>query len=660
MGVAFGFNPEFFLTNAWLIPTLPAAAFVLICLFTLKRRNLSVFLSLLGIFFALVLSLGALVARLSSPFAPPLESGFTWIFIDDFKVGLGILVDNLASLMLVMVSLVAFLIQVYSAGYMKSEGAASFSRYYAFMSLFAASMLTLVVSPNLVQAYMAWELVGVCSYLLIGFWYQKKEAADAAKKAFIVTRFGDLGLLAGIILIAAQAGTFNLIKIGGMIPGWAQDPALGPSFLVLCALLVFCGAAGKSAQFPLHIWLPDAMEGPTPVSALIHAATMVAAGVFLVARLYILFQNAPLALLVIAYIGAMTAALAATLAVVQNDIKRVLAYSTVSQLGYMMLALGLGGYLAGTFHLMTHAFFKALLFLCAGSVIHVLHTNDMRRMGGLGKKMPLTGLTCLVGCLCLAGIPPFSGFWSKDEILSAVWAFSGHPALKILAFATVFLTAFYIFRMYYLVFSGKPREDSAVREAPAIMSLPVLFLALLAAGAGLVQTPWFHGFGDFLKATPLAEVNAAEGGVIPFSMGLALALSLMGILLAFIVYRTSALPESFFGSRYRTLYAVLENKYGMDDLFLWLSARGLLPAANLASFFDRSVLDRLTLRIGAGLRSFGEAIRQEQTGYVQFYALVFLLGALALLLGAGLWDGSIVPLLQRPFESFLSWLKGGV
>ncbi|MFH0803250.1 MAG: NADH-quinone oxidoreductase subunit L [bacterium] len=657
--MVFGFDLEFFLTNAWLIPALPAAAFVLICLFTLKRRNLSVFLSLLGIFFALVFSLGTLMARLYSPYAPPLESGFNWLYIGNLEVGLGLLVDNLAALMLALVSLVALLIQIYSAGYMKEEGAASFSRYYAFMSLFAASMLTLVVSPNLVQAYMAWELVGVCSYLLIGFWYQKKAAADAAKKAFIVTRFGDLGLLAGIILLATNAGTFDLIKLGGMISGWAQDPALG-SFLTLCALLVFCGAAGKSAQFPLHIWLPDAMEGPTPVSALIHAATMVAAGVFLVARLYILFQSAPLALLVIAYIGAVTAALAATLAVVQNDIKRVLAYSTVSQLGYMMLALGLGGYLAGTFHLMTHAFFKALLFLCAGSVIHVLHTNDMRQMGGLGKKMPLTGLACLVGCLCLAGIPPFSGFWSKDEILSAAWAFPGHPVLKILAFATVFLTAFYIFRMYYLVFSGKHREDTTAREAPPVMSLPVLVLALLAAGAGLVQTPWFHGLGEFLRATPLAEINAAESGVNYFPLALSLGLAILGLFLAFLIYRMKVIPEESFRNRYRALYAVLENKYGMDDLFSWLSARGLLSAASLASLFDRKILDRLTLRFGDGMRSFGEAIRREQTGYVQFYALVFLLGALALLLGAGLWDGSLWPLFQRPFDSFLSWLKGGV
>jgi NADH-quinone oxidoreductase subunit L len=654
-----GFDWNFFLVNVWTVPALPAASFVLISLLTMKRRNLSVFLSLLGIFSAFVLSLGGLVARLASPYAPPLQQNIPWILIGDFQVDLGVLVDNLSAFMLVLVSLVAFLIQAYSAGYMKSEGAASFSRYYAFMSLFAASMLALVISPNLVQTYMSWELVGLCSYLLIGFWYPRKEAADAAKKAFIVTRFGDLGFLAGIILIYSRAGTFDLLRLSELVPLWIRDAAAGPSFLVLCALLIFCGAAGKSAQFPLHVWLPDAMEGPTPVSALIHAATMVAAGVFLVARLYILFQSAPLALLIIAYIGAFTAFLAATMALVQNDIKRVLAYSTISQLGYMMLALGLGSYLAGTFHLATHAFFKALLFLCAGSVIHALGTNDMNKMGGLGKKMPLTGLACLVGCLSLAGIPPFSGFWSKDEILSAAWASAGHPALKVLAFATVFLTALYIFRMYFLVFSGKPAPGLKAHEAPAVMSIPVLILALMAAGTGFLKTPWFDGFSGFMSSTPLANVTA-EGSVFHFPpLALSLGLALLGFSLAFIVYRTGLLPEAGLVSRYRTIYAILEKKYGLDLFFSWLVRNTLFLSGNLASFFDRRILDRAALGIGSAAGRLGDAVRGEQTGYVQFYILVFLLGVLALLLGVGYLDRSLVSDLTHPLENLIYWLKGG-
>jgi len=649
------------LNYSWLIAAFPAAAFVIISILTIRRRNISAFLSILGIFLSFIISLGVLLARLSNPQAPPFEMGFDWIVIRNFNIQLGILIDNLTAMMLIVVSLVAFLIQVYSAGYMGEEKDASFARYYAYMSLFAASMLTLVLCNNFVQIYITWELVGLCSYLLIGFWYQKKSAADAAKKAFIVTRFGDLGFLIGIIIISTQAGTFNFLQIGNLIPQWAQDPSIGIGFITICAILIFCGAVGKSAQFPLHIWLPDAMEGPTPVSALIHAATMVAAGVYLVARVFVIFHASPAALLVVAYIGAITALIAASIAIVQNDIKRVLAYSTISQLGYMMLALGVGGYTAGTFHLMTHAFFKALLFLCAGSAIHALHTNDMWEMGGLGKKMRITGLTCLAGCLAIAGIPPFSGFWSKDEILTVVWNFPGHGILKVVAFAVVFMTAFYMFRMYYLAFCGEFRGKHEPHESPAVMTIPLIILAFFAIFVGFVGTPCANYFGDFISFAP-SETEAATAGVhINYAaMGLSLILAIMGILLAYTIYRAKAISEEALQKRYRTIYLILEKKYWMDEFYCWMVRNVLFLMGKISAFIDRYIIDGIVNVVGWATKLAGIGLRYEQTGLVQYYALVIVLGAIMLMLGLGLLDQSFILNIMRPFQVFLDWLHGGI
>ena len=439
----------------FLIPALPLVAFLLIAVLASRPEDERVapgiiITALLG---SLALSVAALL-RIASD--GPFQLTISWLSVGALSFDLGITVDYLAAIMLIVVCTVSLLVQIYSIGYMKDER--GYGRYFAYMSLFSGSMLGLVISNNLAQTYIFWELVGICSYLLIGFWYRKPAAAAAAKKAFVVTRFGDLGFLAGILVISALPGSsFNFSTLAGYVSG--HHIAAGT--LTLISLLIFSGAVGKSAQFPLHIWLPDAMEGPTPVSALIHAATMVAAGVYLVARCYFLFT--PTSLLVVAIIGAITLFFAATMGVAENDIKRVLAYSTISQLGYMMLALGVGGYVAGVFHLITHAFFKALLFLAAGSVIHAVHTNDMWQMGGLYKRMRITALTCLAGSLALAGVFPFSGFWSKDEILVAAWSsrLPGHMVFFAVAVVAAFLTAFYVFRLWFLTFGGAPRSAAA-------------------------------------------------------------------------------------------------------------------------------------------------------------------------------------------------------
>ena len=390
-------------------------------------------------------------------------------------IDMGILVDPLASLMLVIVTAVSLLVQIYSLGYMKGDP--GFGRFFAYLSLFSFSMLTLVLADNFILLYMGWELVGLCSYLLIGFWYQKPEAASAAKKAFVVNRVGDFGFLIGILVLSILAGTLSFDGATRFIAGGGLSGAQ----VTLIALLLFCGAIGKSGQFPLHVWLPDAMEGPTPVSALIHSATMVAAGVFMVARLYGIFMASADALRLIASLGAFTAVFAALIALAQDDIKRILAYSTISQLGYMMLALGVGGYAAGVFHLTTHAAFKTLLFLGAGSVIHAVGTNDIWKMGGLGRRMPVTAITFFIAVLAIAGIFPLSGFWSKDEILQAARA-SGHPELYVPALVTVFLTAFYMARLFFVAFAGESRSESHAHESPVVMTVPLVILGLLCGG----------------------------------------------------------------------------------------------------------------------------------------------------------------------------------
>ncbi|MHB9154787.1 MAG: NADH-quinone oxidoreductase subunit L [Endomicrobiales bacterium] len=569
--------------------------------------------SIFSMLLSLVSSILLFAAVLRAPGNYEYSIGWVKVF-SDLPLELGVLLNPLSSVMLLVVCAVSLCVQVYSLGYM--AGDKGLRRYYAYISLFSFSMLGLVLANNLLQMYIFWELVGLCSYLLIGFWYHKPEAANAAKKAFIVTRFGDLGFLVGIILLSFTAGTFNFLQLEQHV----AHGALAPHLITLVALLIFAGAAGKSAQFPLHIWLPDAMEGPTPVSALIHAATMVAAGVYLVCRSYFLFSSSPDALLVIAVIGAVTAFMAGSVALVQDDIKRVLAYSTISQLGYMMLGLGVGGYTAGFFHLVTHASFKALLFLCAGSVIHAMHTNNIWEMGGLFKNMKVTAVTFLVGALALAGIFPTSGFFSKDAILIETWA-GGHYALFALAFITAGFTAFYMARVFFVVFFSREKFSAHhPHESPAVMYVPLLLLAAPALGLGF----WGEGFRQFLLPGP---VEAEHAAAIPLVSNLVAAL---GIFIAWAVYQKELVPAKALAERFAPLHALLRNKYYIDELYLYCVRNILFTVSNAAGWFDRAVVDGAVGAAFSATRSAAVSLRKLQTGLVQTYALGLFGGAAAL------------------------------
>jgi NADH-quinone oxidoreductase subunit L len=519
--------------NLWLIPVLPAAAAAMIAFAKKRRRGFAATLAIGAMGLSLLLSLWALVYAMGQPAVEFIN--FPWLQFGSEWLKFGWMLDPLTAVMLVMVSLVSLLIFVYSAGYMAHDE--NVTRFFCFLSLFAGAMLGVVIANSLLLLFMCWEIVGLTSYLLIGFWYQRPAAAAAAKKAFLVTRIGDLGLFLGMMWLYSRSGTLLFYDHGA---GCLEHSALAASTGI--GLLIFCGAAGKSGQFPLHIWLPDAMEGPTPVSALIHAATMVAAGVFLVARVYPLMTAT--ALEAVTWVGAITALFAACIAVAQNDIKRILAYSTVSQLGYMMMGLGVGGVAVGMFHLITHAFFKALLFLGAGSVIHGCSgEQDIRNMGGLRKLMPVTFATYAAGMLALCGVPFFSGFWSKDEILHAahLWNMSGgsvSAAPFYMGAAGALLTAFYMTRQVYYVFFGERRESpaqeiplhhatdahgipSAVHESPAVMTVPLVILAIFAALLGFIGTPAWPWFQGFLDGRPVAFGwgQFAGNGIVPLMVG---------------------------------------------------------------------------------------------------------------------------------------------
>jgi NADH-quinone oxidoreductase subunit L len=524
--------------NLWLIPVLPAAAAALIAFAKQQRRGLAATLAIGSMSCALLLSLLALGHALRQPGIEFVN--FPWLQFGTEWLKFGWMLDPLTAVMLTMVTFVSLLIFIYSVGYMAHDE--NFTRFFCFLSLFAGAMLGVVVANNLVLLFMCWEIVGLTSYLLIGFWYQKPEAAAAAKKAFIVTRIGDLGLFLGMMWLYSLSGTLLFYDNGaGCLEHSAvtamavRAAAFGLTASSGIGLLIFCGAAGKSGQVPLHVWLPDAMEGPTPVSALIHAATMVAAGVFLVARVYPLMAASAgggpsAALEVVTWVGAITALFAACIAVAQDDIKRILAYSTVSQLGYMMMGIGVGGVAVGMFHLITHAFFKALLFLGAGSVIHGCGgEQDIRRMGGLRKLMPITFATYAVGMLALCGVPFFSGFWSKDEILHSAHLWSGSAVPYYLGAAGALLTAFYMTRQVYYVFLGRRREPttelhavgehggSAAHESPAVMTVPLVILAVFAALLGFIGTPawpWFQGFLEGRRAT-FGFGQFAGNGILP-------------------------------------------------------------------------------------------------------------------------------------------------
>jgi NADH-quinone oxidoreductase subunit L len=605
---------------AALAPLFPLAAFLIILSLARRTPRLAAGVSLSAVSASLVLALLVLLSQIAAP--GRLEGEIVWLAIGGVRLGAGVLVDPLSSLMLVVVSSVSLLVQLYAVGYMRGDP--GYPRFFAFLSLFSASMLALVAANSLVLLYMAWELVGLCSYLLIGFWYERPQAAAAAKKAFVVTRLGDLGFLIGIILLGTLAGSFNYGEAERAMQAFA------PGQVTLVAMLLFCGAMGKSGQFPLHVWLPDAMEGPTPVSALLHSATMVVAGVFLVGRLYPIFQASEAASTLIAFLGAFTAAFAAAIALVQKDIKRVLAYSTLSQIGYMMLSLGIGGYTPAFFHLTTHAAFKTFLFMCAGSVIHAVGTNDIWKMGGLARRMPVTAIFFGIGTLAIAGIFPFSGFWSKDEILESI-LHSGHPGLYAVALVTVFLTAFYMARVFFLVFTGKPRGEQRAHafESPGIMNVPLVILAALSVALGVIVLPWLPwNFHAFLRVGQQVFSRELDVPVMVLSD----VIGLGGILAAFLIYVKRVVSPEALRRAAGPLYTLLAKGFYVDELYGLLVHGLFLAAARGLAWFDRAVVDGAVNLVGVSARRAGDLIRRTLTGKVQGYALLAFGGLAAALL----------------------------
>jgi len=602
------------IANAWIIPVFPLAAAAVVALLGDRVKRLAGSITAAAVFFSLIVSVKIFMEMLAHPAAS--QFAMTWLqTAGSFRLEVGMLVDPLSSLMLVIVTFVSLMVQVYSLGYMSEDPGQP--RYFTYLSLFTFSMLGLVLANSLTLVYMFWELVGLCSYLLIGFWYHKPEAANAAKKAFVVTRFGDMGFLIGILVLGYTLNTFNIMEVGQA----AADGKLAGGLATAVALLVFAGAVGKSAQFPLHIWLPDAMEGPTPVSALIHAATMVAAGVFLVARMFPLFHASPEALLTVAYLGGFTAIFAATIACVQDDIKRILAYSTLSQLGYMMMALGCGGYAAGMFHLTTHAAFKALLFLGAGSVIHALHTNNIWEMGGLLKNMKWTAVTVLAAALALAGVPPFSGFFSKDVVLMSAWA-AGRTDLLVIGMITALLTSFYIFRLFFVVFTCKERAAHHAHESSPVMIAPMALLAVLAMGLGFMEGPFARMLAGSFGA-PAADAHAAHNRLVPMFAFLA---AVAGFGWAYLVYYQKAISAGLLARRFAFLYALLQNKYYIDEVYTFFVRKIMFVISAGLAWFDRHVVDGAVNLVGWICVQTGEGLRRLQVGRLQAYLLAFFVG----------------------------------
>ncbi|KFN03302.1 NADH-quinone oxidoreductase subunit L [Bacillus clarus] len=596
---------------AWLIPLFPLISFLLLIMFGKKFREAS---SVLGIFFTFLSFVGAVIVLIERFSSVAVKREWVWLTVSDIDISFGFEVNALGALMLFIVTLVSFLVHVYSKGYMKGD--ARLPIFYAYLELFTFAMLGLVISTNLLQLYIFWELVGLGSFLLIGFYFFKEEAKAAAKKAFIMTRIGDVGLFVGMILLFWQAGSFEYEAIFKAM----HTGELSPSMITLTAILIFIGAMGKSGQFPLHTWLPDAMEGPTPVSALIHAATMVAAGVYLVATMFPLFSASPVAMQTVAIVGAFTAIFAASIGLVQTDIKRVLAYSTVSQLGYMMLALGSAGYVAGIFHLTTHAFFKALLFLAAGSVIHAVHTQNINKMGGLGKKMKVTGFLFLIGTFAISGVPLFSGFFSKDEILAAAWM-HGNYILFVLAVIAAFLTAFYMFRLYFLVFTGEAKTEEDVHESPRIMTYPMIVLGVLAVVAGYINTPWFGTFlGDWLTKDVGFKTEAVHGPI--WIMVVATIVSFGGILLAYLIYGKRSISRDWAGGEETTLHSLLKRKYYVDEIYnvtVLPLTKGIAHVLRLFEVYVVEGVAKLAASCVKGMSSIGSKF---QNGNVQVYGTV--------------------------------------
>jgi NADH-quinone oxidoreductase subunit L len=638
----------------WIIPALPLAAVALNLLFGDRLGKRGVAWLACG---AVGLSFGAAVRAVLTLAARPeherviTEVAYTWMKSGDFSADVAFMLDPLSSVMALVVTGVGFLIHVYSVGYMAHDP--SFRRFFLYLNLFMFAMLTLVLADNFLLMFVGWEGVGLCSYLLIGFWYTRPSATEAGKKAFVVNRIGDFGFLLGMLTLFAWGGSLQFERLFAVAP---HVFAAGSAAITAATLLLFLGATGKSAQIPLYTWLPDAMEGPTPVSALIHAATMVTAGVYMVARCHVLFQLAPVSLEVVAVIGAATALFAATIGLAQNDIKRVLAYSTVSQLGYMFFACGVGAFGAGIFHLMTHAFFKALLFLGAGSVIHALSDEqDMRRMGGLASRLPWTHGTMLVATIAIAGIPPFAGFFSKDEILHGAFA-SGHYGVWAAGLLGAWLTAFYMFRLYVLTFRGPSRltheAEHHLHESPPTMIVPLVVLAFLSVVGGWIGLPMQEG-GHVLERwlAPVFEgpVTAALGGhgaaeahgaahavsrpVEWVLMLLSVTVAAIGIVLAFRVYLRSPETATRLRERWSALHRLLSNKYWVDELY---DAAVVAPihraSQRLWTFWDEKIVDGAVNGVAYTLEGASAVLRLFQTGFVGTYALFIALGAAALLL----------------------------
>ena len=649
----------------WLIPLFPALGFLINGLIGRWWRLNKTFVSWvacsalgLSFLFSILVFIGLLRLPPESRVAIPDKVLFDWIVSGGLKTVIGYKVDPLSIVMALVVTGVSFFIHVYSVGYMHEDP--GFTRYFSYLNLFVFMMLNLVLANNFLLMFVGWEGVGLCSYLLIGFWFERDAPANAGKKAFVVNRIGDFGFLLGMFLIFSKLGTLTFDGV------FSKAHLLDPVTVTLITLLLFTGATGKSAQLPLYVWLPDAMEGPTPVSSLIHAATMVTAGVYMVARCHVLYEMAPLSMAVVATVGALTAMYAASMALVQVDFKRILAYSTISQLGYMFLAVGVGAFSAGIFHLMTHAFFKGLLFLGAGSVMHALAGElDIRKMGALRKKMPVTFWTFLLATLAIAGVPGFSGFFSKDEILwNAFSSPQGHFLLWLIGFITAGMTAFYMFRLCFMAFCGDYRGDKEVwhhaHESPPVMTVPMVVLAVLSVIGGYVGVPailgganHFHhflapvfgvheggGHEAALRLLPLAWAGeaAGEGGhgsatLELFMMVLSVVMAFAGIYLAYAFYlKRPDLPKAL-AQGYPRAYRVLFNKYYVDEIYQFLFVDSCKRLGTILwRQFDEAVVDRTVNLVAAVMRVLGGGLRLLQTGFVQDYALGIILGAVIVML----------------------------
>jgi len=636
-----------------LIPLLPLLSFIInILLGRNFIKDKAHMIAVPAVFISFLLAVSAFIEVLNGQVIN--INIYSWIVSGDFNVPFGFLIDQLSAIMLLVVTSISTLIFIYSIGYMHGDG--GYYRFFAYLSLFVFSMLILVMANNFLLLYFGWEAVGLCSYFLIGFWFHKRSAANAGKKAFIVNRFGDFGFGLGVILIFLTFGSLEYLTVfdqaGGVVGQTIHLFGTDVNLITLICLLLFCGAVGKSAQLPLHVWLPDAMEGPTPVSALIHAATMVTAGVFMVARCNPLFNLSATAMNTVAVVGGVTALFAATIALVQNDIKRVIAYSTVSQLGYMFLALGVGAYSAGIFHLYTHAYFKALLFLGSGSVIHALHhakhddEQNMQKMGGLRKHMPVTYAVFVIATLSITGIPLLSGFFSKDEILWRAFLRGDLGRfLWLLGTIAALLTAFYSWRLIYLTFHGEYRggegQEKHIHESPKVITVPLMFLAFGAIFAGYVGVPPLfleHGdkIGEFLAPVLGHPEGHGTHSQEFFVMGASIAVAVLGWLIAIVMYlKKTNLPDKI-ASAFKPVHTLLFNKYWIDELYSKTLIQPVLRASEkiILGFFDARIIEGIVNGVPGLIGAFSRKFRQVQTGMLSSYALVMALGALVIV---GVW-----------------------